>query len=100
MLRHLSGRTHDVYTGLCLIATERGLERTAFERTRVHFRPLTEPEIAAYLDCGEYIDKAGAYAIQGHAAGFVDCIYGDYTNVMGLPVSRLTLLLRDLGADV
>jgi septum formation protein len=100
MLRHLSGCTHDVYTGLCLVATERGLERTALERTRVHFRPLTEAEIAAYLDCGEYNDKAGAYAIQGRAAGFVDRIRGDYTNVMGLPVSRLTLLLRDLGADV
>ncbi len=100
MLRRLSGRTHDVYTGLCLVATERGAERTAVERTRVHFRTLTESEISAYLDCGEYADKAGAYAIQGRAAGFVDRICGDYTSVMGLPVSRLTLLLRELGADV
>ena len=100
MLRRLSGRTHSVLTGLCVVATERGDERTAVERTRVHFRPLSEREISSYLDCGEYADKAGAYAIQGRAARFVDRIRGDFTNVMGLPVSRLTLLLRDLGLDV
>ncbi len=100
MLRRLSGRTHDVLTGLCVVATERGAERTAVERTRVHFRPLSEREISSYLDCSEYEDKAGAYAIQGRAAAFVDRIRGDYTNVMGLPVSRLALLLRELGADV
>jgi septum formation protein len=100
MLRRLSGRSHDVLTGLCVIATERNDERTAIERTRVHFRVLSEREISSYLDFGEYADKAGAYAIQGRAAAFVDRIRGDYTNVMGLPVSRLTLLLRELGADV
>ncbi len=100
MLRRLSGRTHGVLTGLCIVATERGLERTAVERTRVHFRALSEDEISTYLDCGEYVDKAGAYAIQGGAARFADRIRGDYTNVMGLPISRLTLLLRDLGLDV
>ncbi len=100
MLRQLSGRTHKVLTGLCVIATERGLERTAVERTRVHFRTLTQREIETYLDCGEYKDKAGAYAIQGRAATFADRIRGDVTNVMGLPVSRLTLLLRDLGLGV
>jgi septum formation protein len=100
MLRHLRGHTHRVLTGVCLIDTVRHAQRKAVERTLVHFRPLSEREIERYLDSGEYADKAGAYAIQGRAAAFVDRIRGDYTNVMGLPVARLTLLLRDLGADV
>jgi septum formation protein len=100
MLSRLSGREHEVLTGLCIIATRSGEERTAIERTRVRFRSLSEQEIASYLDCGEYADKAGAYAIQGRAAIFVERICGDYTNVMGLPVCRLTLLLRELGVDV
>ncbi len=100
MLRRLSGRSHRVITALCLIETQRGSERAAVERTRVHFRPLSESDIARYLESGEYEGKAGAYGIQGRAATFVDWIRGDYTNVMGLPVSRLTLLLRELGLDV
>jgi septum formation protein len=100
MLSHLSGREHEVLTGLCVIATRHGDERTAVERTTVRFRSLSEREIEAYLDCGEYADKAGAYAIQGRGAAFVERICGDYTNVMGLPVCRLALLLRELGVDV
>jgi len=100
MLSRLSGREHEVLTGLCVIATHCGDERTAVERTNVRFRSLSEREIASYLDCGEYADKAGAYAIQGRASVFVERICGDYTNVMGLPVCRLVLLLRELGVDV
>ncbi len=100
MLRRLSGRWHDVLTGVFLLDTAAGRSRAAVEKTRVHFRRLTDHEIADYLACEEYGDKAGAYAIQGRAASFVDRIRGDYTNVMGLPVARLVLLLRDLGADV
>jgi septum formation protein len=100
MLSRLSGREHEVLTGLCVIATHCGDERTAVERTNVRFRSLSEREIASYLDCGEYADKAGAYAIQGRASVFVERICGDYTNVMGLPVCRLALLLRELGVDV
>jgi septum formation protein len=100
MLSRLSGRQHEVLTGLCVIAVHRSDERTAVERTKVRFRSLSGREIAAYLDTGEYVDKAGAYGIQGRAAGFVERICGDYTNVMGLPVCRLTLLLRELGVDV
>jgi septum formation protein len=100
MLGRLSGRTHSVITGMCIVDTRTGLERSAVEKTRVHFRRLSESEISRYLDTGEHEDKAGAYAIQGRAATFVDWIRGDYTNVMGLPVARLTLLLRELGADV
>ncbi len=97
MLRRLSGRTHSVLTGLCVWNTETDTERTYCEETRVSFRPLDAEEIEAYLDAEEYRDKAGAYAIQGIAAKFVAGIEGDYTNVMGLPLCRLTLLLREVG---
>jgi septum formation protein len=100
MLRRLSGRWHDVFTGLCVIDSSCNRECTAVEMTRVRFRPLSEREISHYLDCGEYVDKAGAYAIQGRAAAFIDRIRGEVTNVIGLPVPRLALLLRDLGVDV
>ncbi len=100
MLGRLSGCTHTVLTGLCVLDPAHRLERTAVERTRVHFRRLSQREIEQYLDTREHEDKAGAYAIQGRAALFVDRIRGDYTNVMGLPIARLALLLRDLGVDV
>jgi len=97
MLRRLSGRDHWVLTGLCVWSTETGVERTHCEATRVSFRAIEETEIDAYLAIGEYVDKAGAYAIQGVAAKFVSGIAGDYTNVMGLPVCRLSLMLREVG---
>jgi septum formation protein len=97
MLRRLSGRTHSVLTGLCVWNTETDAERTHCEETRVSFRPLDAEEIKAYLDTDEYRDKAGAYAIQGAAAKFIERIEGDYTNVVGLPLCRLTLLLREVG---
>ena len=97
MLRRLSGRHHFVLTGLCVWNTETGEERTHCEETRVTFRSLDDEEIGAYLNADEYRDKAGAYAIQGVAAKFISGIDGDYTNVMGLPLCRLTLLLREVG---
>lgn len=97
MLRRLSGRPHSVFTGLCVWNTETGAERTHCEETRVTFRDLDDDEIEAYLDAAEYHDKAGAYAIQGVAAKFISRIDGDYTNVMGFPLCRLTLLLREVG---
>ncbi len=97
MLRRLSGRCHSVLTGLCVLNTETGAERTHCEETRVTFRPLDDEEIEAYLDTGEYRDKAGAYAIQGAAAKFISGIDGDYANVIGLPLCRLALLLREVG---
>lgn len=100
MLEALSGREHTVITGLCIVRTDPVVERTAVERTAVHFRPLLPAEIDAYLASGEYADKAGAYGIQGRAAAFVDEIRGDYYNVMGLPICRLTLLLREVGVGV
>ena len=97
MLQRLSGHVHSVLTGLCVRNTETGEERTFCEETQVTFRTLGSKEIEAYLDTEEYHDKAGAYAIQGVAAKFIPQIHGDYANVMGLPLCRLTLLLRDLG---
>lgn len=87
MLSDLSGKTHQVITGVCLV---RGEQCTTFaETTNVYFRELTAGEIDAYIATGEPLDKAGAYGIQGAASAFVDHIEGDYDNVVGLPVTRL-----------
>ena len=97
MLAALSGRTHQVFTGLTV--AQGGAVRTVSEETAVTFRPLTEGEIAAYVRTGEPMDKAGAYGIQGYGALLVEGIRGDYYNVMGLPVCRLGGLLKELGVD-
>lgn len=104
MLGMLSGRTHEVYTGVTLLyragskgdtaemksASEGGIQRKVFyERTKVSFYPVTEEEISFYIDSGECMDKAGAYGIQGLFARYVRGIEGDYNNVVGLPVGRL-----------
>lgn len=97
MLRLLSGRTHRVYTGVTL--RQGGRVLTGHEVTQVTFRPLTEAEIRAYVRTGEPMDKAGAYGIQGRGSLLVEGIVGDYFNVMGLPVCRLGLMLREFGLD-
>ncbi|MCC7153851.1 MAG: septum formation inhibitor Maf [Bryobacterales bacterium] len=95
MLRLLSGRWHEVLTGVCL---RRGGETwAACESTRVHFLSMSDSEIAAYVATGEPADKAGAYAIQGIASRYIDRVEGCYLNVVGLPVSRLWRLLKDAG---
>ena len=94
MLRLLSGRDHQVMTG-CTVRAPGGTE-TFTEITDLHFRQLTEAEIARYVASGEPMDKAGAYGIQGGAALFCQGIRGDYYNVMGLPVCRLGQVLRAL----
>ncbi len=96
MLRALSGRGHEVYTGLCVIDTASGEETLDVECTRVFFRSLSEAEIQAYVASGEPRDKAGAYAIQGGAAAFVERFEGSYHNVIGLPTERLGERLNDL----
>ncbi len=93
MLRRLQGRTHEVWTGLAVVRG--GEQRTAAEVTKVQFVRLTEPEIAAYVETGEPLDKAGAYGIQGAAAQLVRRVEGDYSNVVGLPLARLRQLLRE-----
>lgn len=98
MLRALSGRNHEVYTGLCVIDTAAGTMSVDVERTRVTFRPLTDEEIDAYVATGEPRDKAGAYAIQGGAAAFVSGYDGSYNNVIGLPTEKLAERLNRIMA--
>src|SRR5215472_18725532 len=97
MLTKLSGRTHAVLTGVCLIRLP-DAERISFvETTLVTFSPLSEEEITRYLATGEPHDKAGAYAIQGYAARYIPRIEGCYFNVVGLPLARLQHSLTELG---
>ena len=86
MLRALSGREHEVFTGVCVIDAQTGMEEAQADRTGVRFRPLTDAEIDAYVATGEPMDKAGAYGIQGGAGKFVESLDGSYENVMGFPV--------------
>ena len=96
MLRLLSGRWHDVVTGVALVR-DGGRRLVAHERTRVRFGPLTDAEIEWYVASGEPMDKAGAYAVQGRAALFIEEIKGDYWNVVGLPVRLVYKLVADIG---
>lgn len=97
MLRRLSGKAHEVYTGLAVLQGN-GIARTAVEKTCVTFELLGEEEIEDYIDSGEPFDKAGAYAIQGRGGKFISRIEGCYFNVMGLPLARLYSLLRETKA--
>jgi septum formation protein len=97
MLRQLSGRTHSVATGVALIRLPDG-ERSSFvESTLVHFAQLSEEEIDRYIATDEPFDKAGAYAIQGHAGRYIPRIEGCYFNVVGLPLARVTQALTQFG---
>ncbi|MDI6710546.1 MAG: Maf family protein [Thermoanaerobacterales bacterium] len=100
MLRDLEGASHEVYTGVAVVEAGSGRAVVDHERTVVRFRSLTEAEIAAYVATGEPLDKAGAYGIQGIGAFLVAGIEGCYTNVVGLPLGRLTELLRVFGCDL
>ena len=98
MLRSLSGRSHYVYTGVTVICDER--IETGICRTEVFFKPLSEEMIAGYLHTNEPFDKAGAYGIQGKGAVLVDRIDGDYSNVVGLPLSLLYEMLKEFGIEI
>ncbi|MGN1001300.1 MAG: Maf family protein [Oscillospiraceae bacterium] len=98
MLRALSGREHEVFTGVTLIKGDEILSHA--ERTAVRFRPLTEEEIEAYIRTGEPMDKAGAYGAQGYASLFVEHLDGDFFNVMGLPVCALGTMLKKMGVNL
>lgn len=93
MLTSLSGRGHQVMTGMTVLQGSKCICHT--EITDVYFRPLTEDEIDRYVASGDCDDKAGAYGIQSGAAPFVEGINGDYFNVVGLPVCRLSLILKE-----
>lgn len=95
-LRRLSGRAHEVLTGVALAGGGRLVSGVV--RTTVRFRALDDDEIGAYVASGEPLDKAGSYAIQGGAATFVESIDGDLDNVIGLPIRLVEALLRDLTA--
>jgi nucleoside triphosphate pyrophosphatase len=98
MLRLLSGRGHEVLTGICLVESGRRLVHV--EPSRVRFTTLSEAEIEWYVASGEGADKAGAYAIQGLAGRFVEAVEGSYSNVVGLPISSVYNLLKELGCDI
>lgn len=106
MLRLLSGRTHQVITGVCLVGTlrtgnqklEAGFEDTRSESTLVSMTTLSAEDIHSYIASGEPMDKAGAYAIQGTASRWIPRIQGDYFNVVGLPVALVQRMLQEHGA--
>ena len=97
MLRSLAGNWHHVYTGITVINTRSGRILRNVDKTRVHLVPMTEQEIDAYVATGEPLDKAGAYGIQGMGGMFVDRIDGSYSNVVGLPMSMLRIMLVQVG---
>ena len=101
MLKSLQGRRHTVHTGVALLKTGKTDQIVSFvDYAHVHFRSLTDAEIAAYVATGEPMDKAGAYGVQDRGAAFVARIEGDYYTVVGLPLSRLAKALADFGVDI
>lgn len=99
MLATIAGQTHIVYTGVTLENVERDYRETRVAESEVRMLPLSRDEIAWYVKTGEPLDKAGAYAVQGIGAMFIDSIHGSYTNVVGLPLATLLLMLRRAGID-
>jgi septum formation protein len=95
MLRALSGKVHQVYTGVAVVMNDATLQHV--EATNVFFSTIPEPELARYLSTGDSLDKAGAYGIQGYAARWISRIEGDFFNVMGLPIAATVRLLSKIG---
>jgi len=98
MLRQLSGRSHQVLSGYCIIDRRENIHLSRCVTTEVTFRTLTEREIEGYIASGEPADKAGSYAIQGLGSCLVTSINGSYTNVVGLPLAQIVTDLKQLGA--
>lgn len=99
MLRRLAGRVHEVHTGVAVVDTASGREATALVTSRVRMAAMDDDEIAWYVSTGEPLDKAGAYAVQGIGAVFVESVEGNYSNVVGLPLPALRRLIAELGYD-
>ena len=97
MLEMLSGRTHAVLTGVSVVRLPEMERRQFVETTLVHFARLSSQDLSRYLATGEPFDKAGAYAMQGHAGRYIPRIEGCYFNVVGLPLARVVAALRELG---
>ncbi len=95
MLKKLSGNEHEVYTGVAV--SFGGRTASEAEMTKVRFCKMTDDDIKGYISTNEPMDKAGAYGIQGKGAVFIEGIEGDYFNVMGLPLHRLSLMLKEFG---
>ena len=95
MLTLLSGKSHEVITGVTVIDTKTAKSESFYESTKVYFKKLTEDEILAYTETNEPYDKAGSYAIQGKGALLIEKIEGDYFNVVGLPVCKLSCVLKE-----
>lgn len=95
MLRRLSGRTHRVFTGFTVVETQTGASVADVEVTEVHFRELEDDEIWRYIETGSPMDKAGAYGIQDQSAVFVDRISGCFYNVVGFPLARFYVRMRE-----
>ncbi len=104
MLQALCGRTHQVYTGIALLVFDFAKSSmeclTESETSLVTFRTYTEPEIDAYIETGEPMDKAGAYALQGTGAFLIAKVDGCYTNIIGLPLPKVVKMLRAVGVEV
>jgi septum formation protein len=99
MLATIAGKTHVVYTGVTLQNAAGGYHDTRVAESEVRMLPLSEREIAWYVATGEPLDKAGAYAVQGIGAMFIDSVHGSYTNVVGLPLALLYQMLERAGID-
>ncbi len=95
MLKKLSGKCHEVYTGICVTDSKSGKSVTDFAVTKVEFFELKDEEIDSYIESGEPMDKAGAYGIQEKGSLFVKGIQGDFFNVVGLPVALLGKVLKE-----
>lgn len=100
MLSRLQGSVHEVFTGIALAGARSGKSLVGHEQTRVFFRAIGEDEIRRYVAGGEPLDKAGAYGAQGRGAVFIKRLEGCYTNVVGLPLARLSLMLKEFGINV
>jgi septum formation protein len=100
MLMELSGQKHQVYSGIALMDNESKKVITDFQCTDVFFSRLEEEDIRAYIETGDPMDKAGAYGIQGRAGVFVEQIRGCYYNVVGLPLNKLNIMLREMGVNL
>jgi len=100
MLSKLQGRVHEVYSGVAVIDSKTGETVVSHRVTKVHMQSLTDEQIKAYIETKEPMDKAGSYGIQGIGAIFIEQIEGDYFNVVGLPLSLLTNILKRFEIDV
>jgi septum formation protein len=100
MLRSLSGKTHRVLTGLTVVEVDTGKTESSIVETKVWFNRLTIDDISGYVETGEHLGKAGGYTIQGAGGRLIVRIEGSYENVVGLPLSRLRMMLENFGLDI